>query len=59
MSFAYVIPVSIIIQLYSSILRQTVRTNLIRPSVAAKQNNKRNIKVFQNILILLHRPSST
>ena len=53
MIFAFVIPVNIIICLYGSILWHTFRSNQIQPNAVQRRNNKRNIKVFQNILILL------
>ena len=53
MVLAFVIPVNIIICLYGSILWHTFRSNQIQPSAVERRNNKRNIKVFQNILMLL------
>ena len=56
MVLAFVVPVSIIIFLYLNILWRTVLTNQIQPDAVSKRNNKRNLTVFQNILILLTIP---
>ena len=53
MVLAFVVPLNIIIVLYGNILWRTLRTDQIQPDTISKRNNKRNIKVFQNILILL------
>jgi hypothetical protein len=53
MVVAFVIPVSIIVALYVHILRHTTRANRVQPSTITSGNNKRNLKVFQNILMLL------
>ena len=53
MMIAFVIPVAIIIFLYAIILRHTRRTDRVQPSNNPIRNNKRDVKVFQNILRLL------
>ena len=53
MLIAFVIPVNIIIVLYGIILRHTTRANRVQPSNQTIRNNKRDVKVFQNILFLL------
>ena len=53
MIIAYVIPVTIIIFLYGIILHHTTHANRVQLSTNTSRNNKRNVKVFQNILLLL------
>jgi hypothetical protein len=53
MIVAFVIPVNIIVTLYGLILWRTTRVNRVQPNSVIIRNNKRNIKVFQNILMLL------
>ena len=53
MIIAYVIPVTIIIFLYGIILHHTTHANHAQSSTNTSRNNKRNVKVFQNILLLL------
>ena len=53
MSIAFLPTVNVIVVLYGIILWHTTRTNLVQPNYAAKWNNRRNIKVFQNILLLI------
>ena len=53
MVVAYLIPVNIIIILYGIILWYTTRPNRVHPNNITIGNNKRNIKVFQKILLLL------
>ncbi|CAF1300211.1 unnamed protein product [Adineta steineri] len=53
MAVAFVIPVNTIIMLYVLILRHTTHTNRVQPSTITKKNNKRNLKVYRNILMLL------
>ena len=53
MIIAFVIPIHIIIILYMIILWNTTRTNIVQPNYTIKRNNRRNMKVFQNILILV------
>ncbi|CAF1266812.1 unnamed protein product [Adineta steineri] len=53
MVVAFVIPVNIIIVLYALILKHTTHTNRVQPSTITRKNNKRNLKVYRNILMLL------
>lgn len=53
MIIAFLIPVVIIIILYGIILRNSTRLNRIQPNNSIMRNNKRDLKVFRNILLLL------
>jgi hypothetical protein len=53
MTIAFAIPTSVIIILYVLILRHITGANHVQPSTVTRGNNKRNLKVFQNILMLL------
>ncbi|UJR25770.1 hypothetical protein I4U23_007124 [Adineta vaga] len=50
---AFVIPINTIVILYGLILRHSTHANRIQLNAANRGNNKRNIKVFQNILMIL------
>ncbi|CAF4598085.1 unnamed protein product [Rotaria sp. Silwood2] len=53
MIVAFLLPVNIIVLLYGIILRHTTRTNVIHVENVLRNNNKRNIKVFRNILMVV------
>ena len=53
MCVAFFIPVSIIVILYGHILWHTTRNHRVQPNAITIGNNQRNIKVFQNVLLLL------
>ncbi len=53
MIIAFAIPTSVIIILYVLILRHITAANHVQPSTVTRGNNKRNLKVFQNILMHL------
>ncbi|CAF1534966.1 unnamed protein product, partial [Rotaria sordida] len=53
MIIAFLLPVNAIVLLYGIILRHTTRTNLIHVNHVLKNNNKRSIKVFRDILMVV------
>lgn len=53
MMIAFVVPAIVISSLYGIILCHATRPNSVQPNNVALRNNKRDVKVFQNILLLL------